>query len=247
MTKENKENYMQKSRPQHFFILGICLFLGLVVLGYQLSTAALKIKEYERTVIVKGLSEREVNADIVIWPIRFIAADNELATLYKTMDANAAEITAFLTGNGIAKKEISSAAPVITDKLAQQYDNKAVRFRYSGSRTITVYSKNVQTVRKLMTKLSKLGKKGIVFSGMDYDSRPEYIFTGLNRIKPAMIEEATRKAREVALKFAADSQSKLGKIKRASQGRFSIRSRDRNTPYIKKIRIVSTVEYYLSD
>ena len=238
---------MQKSRPQHFFILGICLVLGLAVLGYQLSTAALKIKEYERTVTVKGLSEREVNADIVIWPIRFIAADNDLAKLYKTMDANAAEITVFLTGNGIAKKDISSAAPMITDKLAQQYDNKAVRFRYSGSRTITVYSGQVRTVRKLMTGLSELGKKGIVFSGMDYDSRPEYIFTGLNKVKPVMIEEATKKAREVALKFAADSKSTLGKIKRASQGRFSIQPRDKNTPYIKKIRIVSTVEYYLSD
>jgi len=136
---------------------------------------------------------------------------------------------------------------MITDKLAQQYDNKTVRFRYSGSRTITVYSGQVRTVRKLMTGLSELGKKGIVFSGMDYDSRPEYIFTGLNKVKPVMIEEATKKAREVALKFAADSKSTLGKIKRASQGRFSIQPRDKNTPYIKKIRIVSTVEYYLSD
>ncbi len=62
-----------------------------------------------------------------------------------------------------------------------------------------------------------------------------------------MIEEATRNARAVAEKFAADSQSRLGKLKRASQGQFTIEDRDSNTPYIKRVRVVSTVEYYLSD
>jgi hypothetical protein len=98
-----------------------------------------------------------------------------------------------------------------------------------------------------MSSLSELGKKGIVFTGGNYESQTEYIFNRLNDIKPEMIEEATRKAREVAQKFAGDSQSTLGKIKRASQGQFSIKSRDKNNPHIKRIRVVSTVEYYLSD
>ena len=102
-------------------------------------------------------------------------------------------------------------------------------------------------MRQVMGKLSELGKKGIVFTADDYESRTEYIFTQLNQVKPTMVEEATRKAREIALKFAADSKSKLGKIKRASQGQFSIRPRDKNNPHIKKLRVVSTVEYYLSD
>lgn len=98
-----------------------------------------------------------------------------------------------------------------------------------------------------MSSLSDLGKEGIVFTGGNYQSQTEYIFTRLNEIKPEMIEEATRQAREVAQKFAADSQSTLGKIKKASQGQFSINDRDKNNPHIKKIRVVSTVEYYLSD
>lgn len=98
-----------------------------------------------------------------------------------------------------------------------------------------------------MGELSELGKQGIVFSSNNYESRTEYLFTRLNEIKPEMVEEATRKAREVAMKFASDSDSRLGKIKRASQGQFSINSRDRNNPHIKKVRVVSTVEYYLSD
>ena len=98
-----------------------------------------------------------------------------------------------------------------------------------------------------MGSLSELGKKGIAFSNTNYQSQTEYIFSRLNEVKPEMIEEATRKAREVAEKFASDSQSTLGKIKRASQGQFSISARDKNNPQIKKVRVVSTVEYYLSD
>ena len=95
--------------------------------------------------------------------------------------------------------------------------------------------------------LAELGREGIVFNRDDYEAKPEYIFTRLNEVKPVMIEEATRKARAVALKFAQDSQSKLGKIKRASQGQFSISDRDKSTPHMKRVRVVSTVEYYLSD
>ena len=62
-----------------------------------------------------------------------------------------------------------------------------------------------------------------------------------------MIEEATISAREAALKFAKDSQSTLGKIKKATQGQFSITNRDENTPHIKNVRVVSTIEYYLED
>ncbi len=97
------------------------------------------------------------------------------------------------------------------------------------------------------TRLIELGKSGIVLSGDDYQSRTQYLFTGLNDLKPKMIEEATRNAREVAQKFAADSDSRLGKIRTAYQGQFSIQDRDGNTPHIKKVRVVSTIEYYLAD
>jgi hypothetical protein len=98
-----------------------------------------------------------------------------------------------------------------------------------------------------MGALPELGKKGIVITGGNYQNQTEYLFTRLNDVKPEMIEEATRKAREVAVKFAADSNSTLGKIKQASQGQFSIKPRDKNNPHIKKVRVVSTVVYYLSD
>ena len=125
--------------------------------------------------------------------------------------------------------------------------NAKAEFRYTAQQTVTVYSKNIQIVQDVMRLLPKLGKTGIAFTGGNYQGQTDYIFTRLNEVKPEMIEEATRKAREVAEKFAADSNSKLGKIRQAKQGQFSINARDKNSPYIKKVRVVSTVEYYLSD
>ncbi|HAG92826.1 MAG TPA: hypothetical protein DCL78_01810, partial [Gammaproteobacteria bacterium] len=209
---------------------------------------AIKFKEYERTVTVKGLSEREYDADIVIWPIQFTEASNELEALYGALDTSSGKIKAFLRANGIDAGDITLSAPAITDKSAQQYGNTPVgQFRYTAQQTVTVYSRQIAAVRNVMSKLSELGKQGIVITRGDYQAQTEYLFTRLNEVKPEMIEEATKKAREVAGKFAEDSASTLGKIKRASQGQFSITARDNNNPHIKKVRVVSTVEYYLSD
>lgn len=229
-------------------ILGVCIFLGLSALGYLLGSSAIKFKEYERSVTVKGLAERELDADIVIWPIQFTAAGNDLEELYEAIDSNTTRISEFLAGKGIEKREISFTTPAITDKSVQEYGNQTrAEFRYAAVQTVTVYSKEIDAVRKVMGELSELGKQGIVFTGGNYQAQTEYLFTRLNEIKPEMIEEATRKAREVAEKFASDSKSTLGKIRKASQGQFSISDRDRNNPHIKNVRVVSTVEYYLSD
>lgn len=239
---------MQVNNKSSAFILGVFIFLGLAVLGYFLATAAIDFKQYDRSVTVKGLSEREYKADIVIWPIEFTLADNDLERLYRTIDDYTFKIKSFLEINNIRSDEISFSSPAITDKTAQQYGGgPAPRYRYSAIQTVTVYSKNIEAARGVMGKLSELGKQGIVFSGGGYAYQTEYIFTRLNEVKPEMIEEATRKAREVAEKFASDSESKLGKIKNASQGQFSIYARDKNNPHIKKVRVVSTVQYYLSD
>ena len=239
---------MRANRHSGAFILGVFIFLGLSVLGYLLGEAAIDFKEYERSVTVKGLSEREVAADIVIWPISFTEAGNDLAELYQSLETGTTNIKEFLREQGLQLAEMSVSPPSITDKSAQQYGGgQKPEFRYSAIQTVTVYSANVARVRAAMSGLAELGKRGIAFTAGNYDTQTEYLFTGLNEIKPQMIQEATTKAREVAVKFAQDSSSRLGKIKQASQGQFSIGPRDKNNPHIKKIRVVSTVEYYLSD
>jgi hypothetical protein len=231
-----------------YAILGLCLILGLSSLGYLLGNAALQFKAFERTVTVKGLSEREFPSDVVIWPIQFAVASNDLTDLYQSIDDNSERILAFLLLSGISESEISFSSPAITDESAQQYGNQArAQFRYTALQTVTVYSSEIETVRRVMANLSELGKQGIAITGGDYQSQTEYLFTRLNDVKPEMIEEATQKARVVAEKFASDSQSSLGKIKTASQGRFTIEPRDRNNPHVKKVRVVSTITYYLAD
>jgi hypothetical protein len=230
------------------FVLGAFLCTGLVVLGYIVSHGIMAVKALERTVVVKGLSEREVPADVAIWPVKFNEVHNDLNELFSSIQSKNALVVSFLKESGFKDDEISVSVPAIVDRQAQGYmDAAKIPFRYSGSSSITVYTVNVEAVRKTMNHVLDLGKKGIAIVGQDYQTRTEFLFTKLNDVKPAMIEEATRNARDVAEKFAKDSDSKLGKIKRASQGQFTISDRDSNTPYIKKVRVVSTVEYYLSD
>ncbi|MBI9106108.1 MAG: SIMPL domain-containing protein [Spirochaetales bacterium] len=227
-------------------IIGLSIILGLSSLGLLVGSAAVKFKSLDRTVTVKGLSEQEHKADIVIWPIQFTEAGNNLTGVYNSIEKSTGQIKTFLRQNGIKDEEITVSPPSITDKLASEWnENSDAAFRYTSTQSVTVYSENIESVRSLMNQLAELGKDGIVFTGNSYQI--EYLFNRLNEIKPAMIEEATTNAREVAEKFAADSDSRLGKIKKAAQGQFSISPRDNNNPHIKKIRVVSTIEYYLSD
>ena len=215
--------------------------MALFCLGFALLALQVVVETYE-------LQERSVILRFVIWPIQFTEADNDLGDLYQSMESGTAKINRFLADKGITNSEITINAPAITDKSAQQYGGgQRAEFRYTATQTVTVYSENIDAVRQAMSALSELGKQGLVLSGDNYQAQSEYLFTRLNEIKPQMIEEATQNAREVAEKFAADSNSHLGKIRQASQGQFSISARDNNNPHIKKIRVVSTVEYYLSD
>lgn len=233
---------------QNTLILGASLVLGLALLGWLGGEGLVRFKEMDRTVTVKGLSEREVLADIVIWPIQFTSASNDLTALYRTLDAQTAQIRTYLQAAGVDAPEITVSAPSITDKSAQQYGGPdGSPFRYTAMQTVTVYSGKVAEVRTIMSGMSELGKQGIVFSGDNYMAQTEYLFTGLNEIKPEMIEEATRSAREVAEKFAMDSSSSIGKIQSASQGQFTITPRDNNNPHIKNVRVVSTITYHLAD
>lgn len=234
-----------QSRPA--LVLGALIALGLVLASWLLAAGALRYKEYERVVSVKGLAEREVPADVAVWPIRFVAASNDMAALYQTMEQNAAGIQFFLQEAGFSADEITTSAPLVTDKYAERYGDQNANLRYTAQQTITIYSGQVDRVRQSQSQLVELGKQGIAFGGDEYSQRINYLFTQLNDLKPAMIEEATRNARVAAQQFADDSASKLGKLRTARQGQFTIEDRDDNTPYLKRVRVVSTVEYYLVD
>jgi uncharacterized protein len=239
---------MTTPRTREAFILGAFICAGLIIFGSLLANTALNVKAMDRVVTVKGLAEREVEADIAIWPITFNEASNDLNQLYSVIERKSAIITSFLKDSGFSGDEVSISQPSIVDRQAQNYgDARSIQFRFTAATTVTVYSKQVALVRETMKNVVELGKNGIAISGQDYQNKTEFLFTGLNTIKPEMIEEATKNGRDVAEKFAKDSNSSLGKIKTATQGQFSINNRDTSTQHIKKIRVVSTIEYYLSD
>lgn len=228
-------------------VLGLCVALGLALGGWFIGNGFLEARALERSVEVKGLAEREVIADTAIWPLQITVAGNELEPMLAQLERQGEQVRAFLKLRGFDDAEITVSPPSITDRMAQAYGSQDVRLRYSVSQVVTVFTDSIETVRSAGDELLELGKAGIVLNQDQYQYQPQYLFNGLNEIKPAMIEEATRNAREVAQKFAEDSDSTLGKIRRANQGVFSITDRDSTTPHIKKVRVVSTIEYYLSD
>ena len=230
------------------FYSGLFVMIGLIVLGMMMPRAVDKFRSFDRMVNVKGLCEKEVKADKVIWPVVYRVMADDVQSVYDQTDRNNAAIIAFLKAGGIKDSEITVSVPEISDKYATEYGSNDRAFRYIAKNVITVYTSDVDAVLALMSRQSDLLKKGIVTGGSNQWENPvEFKYEGLNEIKPEMIEEATRNAREAAEKFAKDSDSRLGKIKTANQGTFTIENRDSNTPYIKKVRVVTSVTYYLKN
>ena len=223
------------------------LAVGFALLGVFVYNGINSLAKRDRFVSVRGLAEKEVKADRVIWPLTYKTVGNDLGTVYRDISTANRKIAAFLTRNGIKASDITTGAPQVSDLWTNEYNDNRNRERYNATSVITVSSSDVDRVRALMTRTGELLSEGIAIAPNDYSSQIQFDFTSLNKIKPQMIEQATKNAREAAEKFAKDSGSKLGKIKTAQQGLFSIDSRDSNTPYIKEVRVVTTVDYYLDN
>ena len=232
---------------KHRIIEASILAIGFNILGFLLKTSVDNFSNKDRYVSVKGLSEMEFPADKVTCPLVFKEIGDDLLKIYTNVNAKNDTIVAFLKAKGINEKDINISAPEIVDLQAERYGNERPPYRYNVTSVITITSSDVPKIKALITQQSELLKKGIAIISGDYRYQINYEFTKLNDVKPKMIEEATKNARATAEKFASDSDSKLGKIKNANQGQFSIVDRDSNTPDIKRVRVVTTVDYYLED
>lgn len=221
--------------------------VGLLLLGLCIKAGFNSISDNARVVSVRGLCERDVMANKVTWPIVSKQVGDDLPTIYQNVEATNGAILKFLKSNGVTDAEIAVNAPQVVDLQADRYNNSPVPYRYNVTEVIVVTSERVKEINKLIERQTELLRDGIAIVAGDYNYQTQYEYTDLNSIKPAIIAEATKNAREAAQKFAEDSKSKLGKIKTASQGQFSISDRDQYTPYIKHVRVVSTIDYYLKD
>ena len=210
-------------------IEAIILAVGLSLAGVFVRNGLSEFSSRSRVVTVKGLAEMEVKADKVTWPLTYKVLGNDMVSLYNEIEESNAKIIAFL------------------NTKAERYNTTVQPYRYNVTTVITVTSKQVDLVRGLINEQSELLKQGVAIVSGDYRYNVTYDYTSLNDIKPKMIEEATKNARTAAEKFAKDSESSLGSIQRAYQGQFSIENRDPNTPYIKQVRVVTTIDYSLED
>jgi len=229
------------------FVPSLLVAVGIVVLGLCVKSGLGSFSRNARVVTVKGLAEKEVKADKVIWPIVYKELGNDLNALYNAINKKNKVVFDLLESKGITADEITTSVDV-TDMDADAYTADRSPYRYRVSSIITVNTQKVDTVLALLKEQISLIQKGVAvtFSNYSYPSI-QFEYTGLNDIKPEMIKEATRNARKAAEQFAIDSESKLGKIKTANQGQFSISDRDQNTPYIKNVRVVTTIQYMLED
>lgn len=223
------------------------LAVGLALLGVFVYNGINSLAKRDRVVSVRGLAEKEVQADRVIWPLAYKTVGDDLGSVYRDISSANKKIQTFLIKNGIKASDITNGAPQVNDLWTNEYRDNVNRQRYNAMSVTTVSSSDVAKVRALMTRTGELLSQGIAIAPNDYKYPIQFDFTSLNKIKPQMIEQATKNAREAAEKFAKDSESKLGKIKSAQQGLFSIEDRDSNTPYIKEVRVVTTVDYYLDN
>ena len=222
----------------------IHLGLAALILGFCIIVAASRISNKENTVTVKGLCEKEVMADRAIYPISYKESGDNLESLYNTVKQKNEVIRQYLKDKGFSDAEISIGTPRLTDRLADSYGT--YQSRYTINSVVSLCTEKVEQVIALQGDLSSLLDQGIAIgSGNEWETPSVYEITKLNDLKPEMIEAANQNARATAEQFAKDSDSRLGKITEATQGLFSIEPRDANTPYIKKVRVVTTVSYKL--
>ena len=228
-------------------IAAALIALGIICLGWSIKAGIDNFANKDRKVNVKGLAEREVEADKVTWPIVSKELGNDLPELYNKIGVTQGKSKAFLLRNGIKETELTVNAPQVVDLNAREYGERNQPYRYIVTSVITVTSQNVKQVRSIIAKQGDLLKEGVAIVDGGYDNPVKYEYISFKEMKPKMMQEAIENAEKTAQQFAENSHSQLNKIVSADQGQFSIENRDENTPYIKKVRVVTTVTYSLKD
>jgi len=232
----------------------ILLAIGIAVAGWFVGDGFVKGRSTDRFVTVKGVAERDVQADVVLWPLRFVATNDDLGRAQATIKQSHQHILAFLEKQGIDPAAAEIQRLEVNDLLANPYRSGSTQSRYIITETLMVRTEDTGTIEKASQAVGELVDAGVVLSSSGGQaSGPTFLFTGLNELKPEMIAEATAEARRAVERFAKDSGSEIGTIRRANQGVFVILARDRapgimeGSQLQKTVRVVSTIEYYLKD
>lgn len=225
----------------NFYFLGICLVIASIVISLGFSS----INPKEASVSVRGLAQREVNADLAVWQLSFGLGDNNLENLQKSIKEKSEIVSLYLKDKGLDERDFSVLSPSITNNLLDPYINQEkMQYIYIAKLNFLIRTDKISAVKKANEGLLELVDKGIAIK-QDYENKINYEFTKLNDIKPEMIALATKNARKAAEQFAKDSNSNLGKIKHATQGLFSIENAAIGLEERKIVRVVTQIQYLL--
>ena len=224
-------------------IAAALIAVGIALMGLFIKAGIDNFANKDRMVTVKGLAEREVSADKVTWSIGTKVTGNDLPLLYENINIQTDKIKRFLRQNGLDEKEITVNPPSISDLEAREWGDNQKNFRYIVNTTITVATNKVTEVNAAIFKQAELLKQGVAIE----NSSPDYEYASFQKMKPEMMAEAIKNAQKTAEQFTEASKCDLGSIQTAGQGQFEIEDRDQNTPYIKKLRVVTTITYSLND
>jgi len=228
----------------------LLLAIALVCCGYFIKEGLINFRKGERTVVVKGISEREVKSDLAVWNLNFRNSGDDLTQLNNKMAEDRRIIIESLKNSGLTEDEIKKGEIEVIDKMAREYgDQSDSANRYIIKDSFIVRTEKIDLITKASSQITAIIEKGVIASG-----NPAFYYTKFFDLRPEMLAEATRSARKAALQFANDSGSKVSNIKTASQGLFSISPKDSfsegtsSSEYSsveKKIRVVSTVTFNL--
>lgn len=222
----------------------ILVAIGLALGGWFAGQGLAKFRTDDRYVVVKGLAEQEVAADLVVWPLGHAVGGNDLGEMQAQLDANTQAIRSFFLEAGFSDAEIVVSAPRLEDRAAYAWGEQQPRERFRYQTTVTLRSNRVSEAINALRNTGELVSAGVLLSEGGF---PQFEFTRLNDIKPALIADATANARASAEQFANDSGANVGGIRSANQGVITISERDQGSPQVKVVRVVSTVEYFLVD
>ncbi len=224
------------TKKNKFVFISVALIIFAVLLSTAFFVASRDFSKQGSYVEVKGLSEKIVKADTAIWSMSFEVKSNNIDSLYADIEKNITTIKKFLTDKGFEATEIN-VAPV----NIYQDTYKDAAFRYNSNNQVSVYSKKVDLAKSTSNETLLLVKNGVVLS----QNFIEFEFSDLNSIKPEMLAEAIKNARDTAKQFADNSGSVVGSVTRGNQGVFDITNKDQGSPEYKKIRLVSTLRFLI--
>lgn len=231
----------------------LILALAIVLAGLAVGAGVQRFRTADRSVVVKGMAERAVKADIALWPMRIVASGTDLAPTQEKIAADQRTVREFFRRAGLDSSNVELLSLEVTDKRSNPYEGTPSAARFAITATLVARTNDPERIRRASQRVGELVASGVALSsGGGWGTGPTYLFTRLNDLKPAMLAEATANARDAAAEFAKQSGARVGGIKRASQGLFEILPRDQapgipeGSQLEKVLRVVTTVEYALN-